>query len=204
MKRRNPIYVVGRILVIPIFKLLFFYKVNGKKNLPKTGPFIVSSNHLSNHDPVFLALTQKRQIYYMAKAELFKNKFLSWLIRTLGAFPVERGAGDGKAINQAEEVVNDGRLLGIFIEGTRSKTGEFLRPKSGAAIIAHQMNVPVIPVCITPKNKKVKVFRKVTISWGKPMSVEELGLKNGGGEEYRNASRKIMDEIKKLRENDLK
>ncbi len=204
MKRRNPIYVVGRILVIPIFKLLFFYKVNGKKNLPKTGPFIVCSNHLSNYDPVFLALTQKRQIYYMAKAELFKNKFLSWLIRTLGAFPVERGAGDGKAINQAEEVVNDGRLLGIFIEGTRSKTGEFLRPKSGAAIIAHQMNVPVIPVCITPKNKKVKVFRKVTISWGKPMSVEELGLKNGGGEEYRNASRKIMDEIKKLRENDLK
>ncbi|MBQ1659019.1 MAG: 1-acyl-sn-glycerol-3-phosphate acyltransferase [Clostridia bacterium] len=204
MKRRNPIYVVGRILVIPIFKLLFFYKVNGKKNLPKTGPFIVCSNHLSNYDPVFLALTQKRQIYYMAKAELFKNKFLSWLIRTLGAFPVERGAGDGKAINQAEEVVNDGRLLGIFIEGTRSKTGEFLRPKSGAAIIAHQMNVPVIPVCITPKNKKVKVFQKVTISWGKPMSVEELGLKNGGGEEYRNASRKIMDEIKKLRENDLK
>lgn len=204
MKRRNPIYVVGRILVIPIFKLLFFYKVNGKKNLPKKGPFIVCSNHLSNYDPVFLALTQKRQIYYMAKAELFKNKFLSWLIRTLGAFPVERGAGDGKAINQAEEVVNDGRLLGIFIEGTRSKTGEFLRPKSGAAIIAHQMNVPVIPVCITPKNKKVKVFQKVTISWGKPMSVEELGLKNGGGEEYRNASRKIMDEIKKLRENDLK
>ncbi len=204
MKRRNPIYVVGRILVIPIFKLLFFYKVNGKKNLPKKGPYIVCSNHLSNYDPVFLALTQKRQIYYMAKAELFKNRFFSWLIRKLGAFPVERGAGDGKAINEAEQVVNDGRLLGIFIEGTRSKTGEFLRPKSGAAIIAQQMNVPVIPVCIIPKNKKVKVFQKVTISWGKPMSVEELGLKNGGGEEYRRASRMIMDEIKKLRENDLK
>ena len=204
MKRRNPIYVVGRILVIPIFKLLFFFFFNGKKNLPKKGPYIVCSNHLSNYDPVFLALTQKRQIYYMAKAELFKNRFFSWLIRKLGAFPVERGAGDGKAINEAEQVVNDGRLLGIFIEGTRSKTGEFLRPKSGAAIIAQQMNVPVIPVCITPKNKKVKVFQKVTISWGKPMSVEELGLKNGGGEEYRRASRMIMDEIKKLRENDLK
>ena len=178
--------------------------MNGKKNLPKKGPYIVCSNHLSNYDPVFLALTQKRQIYYMAKAELFKNRFFSWLIRKLGAFPVERGAGDGKAINEAEQVVNDGRLLGIFIEGTRSKTGEFLRPKSGAAIIAQQMNVPVIPVCITPKNKKVKVFQKVTISWGKPMSVEELGLKNGGGEEYRRASRMIMDEIKKLRENDLK
>ncbi len=204
MKRRHPIYVIGRILAIPIFKLLFFYKVNGKKNLPKKGAYIVCSNHLSNYDPVILALTQKRQIYYMAKAELFENKFFSWLIRKLGAFPVTRGAGDGKAINEAEEVIKDGRLLGIFIEGTRSKTGEFLRPKSGAATIAQQMNVPVIPVCITPKNKKVKLFQKLTVSWGKPLSPEELGFKNGTGEEFRNASRKIMAEIKKLRENDLK
>ena len=204
MKRRNPIYVIGRVLAIPLFKLLFFYQVNGKKNLPKEGPFIVCCNHISNWDPAILTMTQKRQIYYMAKAELFENKFFAWLIRQLGAFPVHRGAGDTNAINEAEEVVRDGRLLGIFIEGTRSKTGEFLRPKSGPSIIAQKMNVPVIPVCITPKNKKIKVFQKVTISWGKPMTPEELGLKNGGGEEYRNASRKIMDEIKKLRENDLK
>lgn len=202
--KRNPLYVVGRIVIIPIFKLLFFYKVNGKKNLPDDGAFIVCSNHLSNFDPVILALTQKRQIFYMAKAELFKNKILSKLIRTLGAFPVTRGAGDGKAINEAENVIKEGKLLGIFIEGTRSKTGDFLRPKSGAAIIAHQMNVPVIPVCITPKNKKVKVFQKVTVSWGKPMTPEELGLKTGSGEEYRNASRMIMQKISELRENDLK
>lgn len=204
MKKRHPIYVIGRVLAIPIFKLLFFYQVNGKKNLPKDGPFIVCCNHLSNFDPVILSLTQKRQIYYMAKAELFENKFFACLIRKLGAFPVHRGSGDTNAINEAEEVVKDGRLLGIFIEGTRSKTGEFLRPKSGPSIIAHKMNVPVIPVCITPKNKKVKVFQKLTISWGKPMTPEELGLKNGGGEEFRNASRRIMEEIKKLRENDLK
>ena len=202
--KRNPLYVVGRIVVIPIFKLLFFYKVNGKKNLPKDGAYIVCSNHLSNFDPVLLALTQKRQIFYMAKAELFENKFVSKLIRTLGAFPVTRGAGDGKAINEAENVIKDGKLLGIFIEGTRSKTGEFLRPKSGASIIAYQMNVPVIPVCITPKNKKVKLFHKVTVSWGKPMTPQELGLETGSGEEFRNASRKIMSEISKLRENDLK
>lgn len=204
MKRRHPIYVIGRILAVPIFKLLFFYRVKGKNNLPREGAYIVCSNHLSNYDPVILALTQKRQIYYMAKAELFKNKFFAWLIRKLGAFPVTRGAGDNKAINEAEAVIKDGRLLGIFIEGTRSKTGEFLRPKSGAAMIAYQMNVPVIPVCITPKNKKIKVFQKVTISWGKPISPEELGFKSGTGEEFRNAGRHIMAEIKKLRENDLK
>lgn len=204
MKRRHPIYVIGRVLAIPIFRLLFLYRINGKKNLPKTGAYIVCCNHLSNWDPVLLALTQKRQIYYMAKAELFENKFFAGLIRKLGAFPVQRGAGDGKAINEAEEIVKDSRLLGIFIEGTRSKTGEFLRPKSGASIIAQQMHVPVIPVCITPKKKKVRMFKGVTISWGTPMTPEELGLKDGGAEEYRNASRKIMDEIKKLRERDLK
>ena len=62
----------------------------------------------------------------------------------------------------------------------------------------------MIPVCITPKNKKIKVFQRVTISWGKPLSIEELGLKNGTPEEYRNASRKVMAQIKELRENDLK
>ena len=71
-------------------------------------------------------------------------------------------------------------------------------------MIAHQMSVPVIPVCITPKKKKVKLFSGMTISWGKPMTTEELGLKKGSGEEYRNASRMIMDEIKKLREDSFK
>ncbi len=189
---------------MPFYKLLFWYKINGRENVPDDGAYIVCSNHLSNNDPVLLGIAMKRQIFYMAKAELFKNPIAGWVIRHLGAFPVNRGAGDGKAINEAENIVKDGKLLGIFIEGTRSKTGEFLRPKSGASIIAHQMNVPVIPVCITPKNKKIKPFQQVKISIGKPMTPQELGLENGTPEEYRNSSRKIMAEIKKLRENDLK
>ncbi len=203
MKRRSLVFIIGRALAVPIFKLLFHYKVKGKKNLPKEGAYIVCPNHLSNADPMLVSMTQKRQIYYMAKAELFKNPIASAMIRELGAFPVERGAGDGKAIETAEEVVKDGRLLGIFIEGTRSKTGEFLRPKSGAAVIAFQTKTPVIPVCVTPKNKKIKLFQRVVISWGKPLSLEELGLKEGTPSELRNASRIIMDEIKKMREIEL-
>ena len=202
--KRSLLYMIGRLILIPIFKLLFFYKVNGKENVPSDGSYIICSNHMSNYDPVLLAITQKRQINYMAKAELFKNPFFSWLIRGLGAFPVHRGAGDSKAINEAENVLKEGKLLGIFIEGTRSKTGEFLRPKSGAAIIAQKMNVPVIPVCITPKNKKIRIFQKVTISWGKPITPEQLNLTTSSGEAYRAASKQIMGEIKKLRENDLK
>ena len=200
----NPLYFIGRCILLPIYKLMFFYKVNGKKNLPKKGAYIICSNHLSNHDPIMLGVSLSRQVYYMAKAELFKNPFGAMVIKWLGAFPVERGAGDGKAINEAEEVIKKGRLLGIFIDGTRSKTGEFLRPKSGASIIAYQMNVPVIPVCITPKNKKYRLFQKVTVSIGEPMTPKALGLEKGTPEEYRNASRMIMGEIKKMRENDLK
>ncbi len=203
MKRRSLVFVIGRILAIPLFKLMFHYKVKGKKNLPKKGAYIVCSNHLSNYDPLLLSITQKRQIYYMAKKELFEKKLGAAMIRELGAFPVDRGSGDGQAIRTAEEIVQDERLLGIFIEGTRSKTGEFLRPKSGAAMIAFQTQTPVIPVCITPKQQKVKLFQRVTISWGKPLSIEELGLKNGSPAAFRSASRKIMDEIKQLREQDL-
>ncbi len=201
MKRRSLVFIIGRFLTIPIYKTLFRYKVVGKKNLPKTGAYIVCSNHLSNYDPILVSMTQKRQIYYMAKAELFqKNRIAAAMITELGAFPVERGTGDTQAIDKAEEIVRDGRLLGIFIEGTRSKTGEFLRPKSGAAMVAFQTKTPVIPVCITPQDKQIKKFRKVTVSWGKPMSLEELGLSEGTPAEFRNASRKIMDEIKALRE----
>ena len=155
--KRSPLYVIGSLLLLPFFKLLYLYRIKGKENLPKDGAYIVCSNHLSNADPVLLGLSQrKRQLNFMAKVELFKNPIASWVIRHLGAFPVTRGAGDGKAIGTAEEVVHGGNLLAIFIEGTRSKTGEFLRPKSGAAIIAYQTNTPVIPVCITSKNNKIK------------------------------------------------
>lgn len=201
MKRRSLVFIIGRFLTIPIYKALFRYKVVGKKNLPKNSAYIVCSNHLSNYDPILVSMTQKRQIYYMAKAELFKkNRIASAMITELGAFPVERGTGDTQAIDKAEEIVKDGRLLGIFIEGTRSKTGEFLRPKSGAAMVAFQTKTPVIPVCITPEGQQIKKFQKVTVSWGKPISIEELGLSEGTPTEFRNASRMIMDEIKALRE----
>ena len=116
---------------------------------------------------------------------------------------IQRGAGDGKAINEGENIIRKGGLLGIFIEGTRSKTGDLLRPKSGAAIVAQQMQVPVIPICITPKKQKIKLFSKVTISVGKPMTPEQLGLTGEAGPEaYRNASRMIMGEIQRMRDAD--
>ena len=116
----------------------------------------------------------------MAKQELFKNKFFAGLIRALGAFPVERGAGDGKAIKTGEDLIKEGNVMTIFIEGGRTKTGEFMRPRSGCALVAQQMQVPVIPACITITGNPKYRFAKRVIHFGDPLTPQQLGLTPDG------------------------
>lgn len=202
--KRTPLYNFGKVVCTPIFKLLYRVHINNKHNLPEEGRAVVCCNHVSLKDPIFLAMSQKRQLKYMAKSELFHNKFLSKLISALGAFPVHRGEKDAQAISTAETLLQNGEVLGIFIEGTRSKDGNLLRPKSGAAMLAFKTGAPVLPVSISCKGGRLpKLFRKVTISCGELMSVEELGLKHGTGMEFRTASRMIMDKIQEMRERDI-
>jgi 1-acyl-sn-glycerol-3-phosphate acyltransferase len=111
---------------------------------------------------------------------------------------VERGSSAARgAIKHFEQVLEDGNIMGIFIEGTRSKTDDFLPPKNGVSLIAYDTKTPVIPVCITC------IGRKRVISFDRPLSYEDMGFEKGGARELRNASRIIMDHIKALRERDL-
>ena len=194
-------YSVIRAIGIFIFKLIYPWEINGSDKLPEKGRYIICSNHISNMDPIFLIISQRRKIYFMAKSELFKNKIFSKFLSKMGAFPVQRKKGDTKAINRSFEILESNNVLGIFIEGTRSKNGEFLRPKSGVSVIAYKTNSPVIPVCITPKRgKNVRPFRKTIITYGDPISISDLSIEEGSGLEIRNASRFIMGKIKELRE----
>lgn len=198
-QKSSMFYSFLRILIMPIFKMLYFFDCKGKKNFPKTGNYIICANHTSLKDPIFLALSFKRQIFFMAKSELFENKIFSNILLKLGAFPVKRGKHDVNSILNTEALLQSKKAVGIFIEGTRSKNGKLLKPKSGAAMISYKTNTPIIPVAISQKNGKIpSLFHKVTINVGSPLSPQELGILNGTSLEYRNASRKIMEEIKKL------
>ncbi len=179
-------------------------RIRNAENLPKDGKAILCCNHMSMTDPLRLAYSQKRQIYFMAKEELFHIKLLAPIIKSLGAFPVSRGKGDKTAIYTARDILDTDRILGIFIEGTRTRDGNFLHPKSGAVMLAHSCHAPVVPCCITPKKGRMpRLFHSCYVSYGAPISEEELGIINGTPSELRNASKLVMARIAELREADL-
>lgn len=205
MGQSKVLYRVGQAVCRPIMKLFYRYKFINNNSIPHEGAYIIASNHMSFSDPVLLGLGQRRRLFFMAKQELFSNKFFAGLIRALGAFPVERGAGDGKAIKTGEDLIKEGNVMTIFIEGGRTKTGEFMRPRSGCALVAQQMQVPVIPACITITGNPKHRFAKRVIHFGEPLTPEMLGLTpDGDRRQLKNATNMIMDEIKKMREQDRK
>lgn len=195
--KRNHFYFFWRAVLLPFFKLIYRMKYIGRENVPENGAYILASNHRLATDPIMLGMGLKRQVLFMAKEELFKNKFISWFLRKLGAFPVSRGKADTGSIRHFEKALENGALMGIFIEGTRSKDGEFLPPKNGCSLIAWDTKTPVIPVCHT------KIGSRTVFHFGKPLSLEDMGFEKGGAREFRNASRVIMDHIKALRAEDL-
>ncbi len=204
MAQNKVLYTIGKGICMPIFKLLYRFKTINADNIPSEGGVIIASNHIANSDPPLMGLSSRRRMYFMAKVELFKNKFFGALIRALGAFPVERGAGDGKAIKTGEDLIREGNVMTIFIEGGRTKTGELMRPRSGCALVAQQMQVPVVPACITIVGNPKNIFAKRVVEFGKPLTPQQLGLTvDGGRRELKDASNMIMGEIKKMRERAL-
>lgn len=204
-KRKTAIYLVGQIVLWWYFHLVFRMKVIGAENMPKDGPVLLCSNHLAKRDPVLLGLCQKRQVFYMAKEELFQNKFLGGLFRKLGAFPVKRGTGGSDALEDAYALLKQNGVVGVFIEGHRSKDGKLLKPKTGAALLAYETKAPVVPVCITAGDgKQPGMFKTTMIRFGKPISAEELDIKDDSSVQLRRASRVIMSKIAELREESCK
>ncbi|MGF7185016.1 1-acyl-sn-glycerol-3-phosphate acyltransferase [Desulfitispora alkaliphila] len=166
------LYTFLRYAFSPIFKSIYKVEVKGLENIPEKGPVVLIANHISLWDPVVLSYAiPKRQVYYMAKEELFKIPLLSFVIKRLGAFPVKRGKGDRQAMKMANNILEEGKILGLFPEGTRSTTGELKPFQTGAAMLALKANNTIIPTALvgTDKIKKVKGCT-ITIAFGKPIT----------------------------------
>ena len=145
----NPlIYWLVRGVLQPFFHVYFRLSRIGREHIPAEGPVILASNHRSFLDPFILATIARRPLYYVAKEELFTNRFTAWLLNNLGAFPVRRGEGDADMIDTAKAILGRGDIVLIFPEGTRIRPGALGRPHRGVGRLALETGAPVVPVAI--------------------------------------------------------
>lgn len=191
-------YTFARGVVYLVSKLLYSVRYEGLEHIPEGG-FILCSNHISQFDPIFVAVKVKPQCFFMAKEELFRFKPLALLIRALGAFPVARGKGDTSAIEHSVELVKSGRVVAIFPEGHRSKTGELLKIKSGAVMVAAEAGCGILP-CIIKKGRRRFLRRPVTVRYGPCISKEQLGIIGPTPSEIRAANRLLTGTLSGLLE----
>ena len=191
-------YAVCHHFLAALIKILFRVKVIGNENEPLTGGHLVCANHSSLWDPVMLgACLKKRQVKFMAKAELFKIPLLGLFFKALGAFPVARGTGDIKAIKTTIELARNGECVGIFPQGTRCRgvAPRSTTVKSGTGMCAFRSKCDIVPVAIVNKKRKMSFFGKTYVVIGKTIKFEELGFTEGDKAEFENASRIIFDRI---------
>ncbi|MBO8154939.1 MAG: 1-acyl-sn-glycerol-3-phosphate acyltransferase [Bacillaceae bacterium] len=186
------LYKISKMIVLLLFRLLFRMEVTGRNHVPKTGPVIICSNHISNLDPPMVGITSPRDIYFMAKEELFSKKWLGWLLSRLHAFPVKRGMRDRQALRMGLKVLEEQHTLGLFPEGTRSKTGKLGKGLAGAGFFALRSEAVIIPCAIIGS---YKLFGKVKVIYGQPIDLDYMRKNRASAQEVTDL---IMNEIQKL------
>ena len=187
-----------RYTVMGIYKLFYNFKIEGRENVPEKEGVIIACNHRSYADPVIITMPMKKPVTYMAKEELFHNKLFGAFIRFLGAFPVKRGAGDIKVIDDCVDILESGRNVVIFPEGTRSKENKVGRGKTGVALIAAKSGADVLPMGIIFEGEKLRFRSKLTLRIGKLIKSEELAIGDGDTKNLKKVKSVIMDSITEL------
>lgn len=197
-------WVMKRIFLGPVLKLLFRPWVKGLDNIPHEGAAILASNHLSFSDSIFMPLMVPRPVIFLAKSEYFtgtglKGKLTALFFRLTNQLPMDRsgGAASALSLNAGMDVLTHGGLLGIYPEGTRSPDGKLYRGKVGVARLALQAQVPVIPVAmigtdkVQPIGKRMPHIRRIGMIFGEPLDFSRYY----GLEDDRLIQRSVTDEI---------
>ncbi len=186
------VYSFARSLVNAVLKPVYRIEVIGRENIPEDGGVLLCSNHIDNLDPPVVGITAPRPVHFMAKEELFSVPLLGKIVPHLNAFPVKRGMSDREALRKGLGILKDGKVLGLFPEGTRSKTGEMGKGLAGAGFFALRSEAHVVPCAIIGP---YKAFKKLKVVYGKPIDMGSIKEKKLNAEQ---ATDLIMGEIQKL------
>jgi 1-acyl-sn-glycerol-3-phosphate acyltransferase len=171
----NPfVYWPIRVVFKAFFHVYFRVERIGRQHMPQSGPLIIASNHRSFLDPFILGVMVRRPLYYVAKEELFNRRWQAWVLNSLGAFPVRRGAGDAEAMSTARQILERGDCVVIFPEGTRVRPGPLGAPRRGVGRLALETGARVVPVALIGTEDVRRGWRirprKVRIRAGRPLS----------------------------------
>ena len=188
-------YKIARAIVGFLMRIIFRYRVEGKENEIMEGGVFVCPNHLSNWDPPAVAVALKRPLTFMAKASLFKFKPFGAMIRSFGAFPFQRGGGDVGALKTTMKLIREERPVIIFPEGRRMKPGMKAKVNTSLVRLAIKTGAPILPVGV---EANYRIFSRVTIRIGKPMTFEEYKGKTLSDEELYALGKQLMEEIYRL------
>lgn len=188
-----------------ILKIFFSLKITGLKNIPLKGPFIIACNHASYLDPVIIGSIRRRKINFMAKEELFKNKFFAWCMDKLNCFPLKRYNSDSRALREAIRRLKKGGGLAVFPEGTRSEDGSIKEGKIGVSVLSFITKACVIPCYVKgsyevwPSSSRFLQKGRLSIFLGRPLQPPLVREKTKKSDYYEFAQ-KVMSNIKALKE----
>jgi 1-acyl-sn-glycerol-3-phosphate acyltransferase len=186
------LYAFGKAVSISYLRTVNRVTIIGADRFPKTDGVLLCSNHISNLDPPLVGGACPRPVHFMAKSELFSAPILKTVLPKVNAFPVRRGMSDRQSLRTGLKILEDGGVVGLFPEGTRSKTGEVGQGLAGAGFFALRSHAPVVPCAIIGSYKP---FGKIKIIYGAPIDIEKSGGKKVS---VREATDQIMKAIANL------
>jgi len=200
-------YWALKLVLTPLFRLLWRVSVRGREFVPARGPVILAANHVSFCDSLFLPLVVRRRVTFVAKAEYFQSWKTAWFFRAVGQIPMHRegGSASERALAAAREVLRAGGVLGIYPEGTRSPDGRLYRGHTGVARLALECQVPVVPVgilgtrAVQPVGARLlRPFRSVEVRFGPPLDLRRFAGQGSDPLVLRRLTDELMFEIQQL------